>query len=442
MKELETAMKREIMARNQLEPWILRHMCEPAVPDDYKADVAGLDVRGVFKDVLNYLIRENGYYRTARESRIPENWPNEDIEAHIQSIMSLDVIAIPTLTECIMRHRQHTKRLACIAFLDWSAETLRETNPIDWPSKVSEKLGELIEAPNDEGWEDYKTMMEKTKQHIEDIQDGKIKHLEVGIDWFDERLKTQHGDFVVLAARPGLGKTALILNIIGAIARAGRHKAAIVELEMTNEAMGMRIVSAETGVYHSKLKNPSGLSDYDKRQLAGYFEKPVQKPIYFNSSPGMRWSEITRELAHAKALYGIEFAFIDNLSLIRTGDHRERLQEVSFITKSMKHLARSLGIVLFAVVHMNRQIEARNGAEPQMSDLRESGTIEQDADTVMFLTEEKGKNELDDKEIELKCWVKKARHGPTSMTTVVFDKRIQRFRLMTEAEEHFGIAKS
>ncbi len=238
----------------------------------------------------------------------------------------------------------------------------------------------------------------------------------------------QRANLIVLAARPGMGKTSLALNIAQNIAVQGHAPVAIFSLEMSARELGERMMCSSARVSSHKVRTGtlSG-DDYAKLvQAAGELEKA---DIFIDDTAGLNMFELRAKARRLQARQALALVIVDYLQLM-SGDSRaeNRQQEVSNISRAMKQLARELDVPVIAVSQLNRSPEARADREPQLADLRESGAIEQDADMVVFIYEDP--SDPSSKGV-VKLKIAKNRNGPTDTVRLGFVKDYTKFRSLT-----------
>ena len=243
----------------------------------------------------------------------------------------------------------------------------------------------------------------------------------------------QRANLIVLAARPGVGKTSLALNIAQNVAVEGKSPVAIFSLEMSAQELGERMMCSSARVSSHKVRT-GALSgeDYAKLvQAAGELEKA---DIYIDDTAGLNMFELRAKARRLQSKQPLALVIVDYLQLM-TGDSRaeNRQQEVSNISRSMKQLARELDVPVIAVSQLNRSPEARADREPQLADLRESGAIEQDADMVMFIYEDPS-DPASKGVVKLK--IAKHRNGPTGLVRLGFVRDYTKFRTLSQAEDY------
>lgn len=243
----------------------------------------------------------------------------------------------------------------------------------------------------------------------------------------------QRGDLIILAARPSVGKTAFALNIALNIAGASSGQlgaVAIFSLEMSAEQLMARMLSARAQVPGDKIKTGK-LSNDEWSALQFASTELKRSKIYIDDTPAVKVAEIAGKCRKLKAKEGLACILIDYIQLIGTNskNSESRQQEVSEISRSLKALARELDVPLIALSQLSRSVEKREDKRPMLSDLRESGALEQDADIVMFLYREdyynKDREERDNQEVELT--LAKHRNGATGRITLSFHKNVNQF---------------
>ncbi|MGL5308552.1 MAG: replicative DNA helicase, partial [Metamycoplasmataceae bacterium] len=232
------------------------------------------------------------------------------------------------------------------------------------------------------------------KKVVEDIanrqNDKKLTGLVTGFHSLDNLTSgLQKGDLIIIAARPSMGKTAFALNIASNVSK--HHNVAFFSLEMPAEQLLTRIISIEGNIDGNKLKNPSKMDETDWTRLYLVQDKIEKTSLFIDDSPTIKLSEIVWKARRLKNKGKLDLIVIDYLQLIpltHDSNSNNRQQEVSIISRTLKQLAREMEIPIIALSQLSRKVEQREDKTPMMSDLRESGAIEQDADIVSFLYRE------------------------------------------------------
>jgi len=239
----------------------------------------------------------------------------------------------------------------------------------------------------------------------------------------------QPGNFVIIAARPSMGKTTLVLNMAQNIAIDQERPVAIFSLEMPAQDIVMRMLSAESRIDFGRLRTGNFSEDY-WRPLTEAASRLSEAPILINDNRGLTVQSLRAEGRRLKGEHGdLALIIVDYLQLLRgTGRYTQREQEISEISRSLKVLAWELNVPIIACSQLSREVERRPDKQPQLSDLRESGAIEQDADIVAFLYREDYYEEEDAGErVEADLMIKKQRNGPTGTVVLYFTKKQMRF---------------
>jgi len=247
----------------------------------------------------------------------------------------------------------------------------------------------------------------------------------------------QPADLIIVAGRPGMGKTAFALNI-GANAAFNGIGVAVFSLEMAKEQLVLRMLCSEARVNSSKVRS-GYLGERDFPQLAKAAGRLHEAPIYIDDTPAISVLELrakARRLVRDRAKK-IGLIVVDYLQLMRgMGGANNREQEISEISRSLKALAKELGVPVMALSQLNRRVEDRNDRRPQMSDLRESGAIEQDADLIMFIYRDEVYNKNDDSKKGLaEIIIAKQRNGPIDTVNLTFLNEFTRFENYTERDQ-------
>lgn len=239
----------------------------------------------------------------------------------------------------------------------------------------------------------------------------------------------QKSDLLVLAARPGMGKTSFGLNIARNAARAG-GRVAVFSLEMSNEQLVQRFIASESGIDSQKLR----LGDLDDREW-GLFTQSAARlselPIFLDDTVAITPIQLRTKCRRIKREFDINLVIVDYLQLMngKQGERNSnREQEISYISQSLKELARELNVPVVALGQLNRAVEQRADKRPQLSDLRESGAIEQNSDVVMFIYRDDVYNENSEAPNQAEIIIAKHRNGPTGTVSLYFDKRLTQFR--------------
>jgi replicative DNA helicase len=237
----------------------------------------------------------------------------------------------------------------------------------------------------------------------------------------------QRSDLILIAARPAVGKTSLGISIARHAADLGQH-VAIFSLEMSSEQVVQRMVSAETGIDAQRLR----LGELREREWPLFVQatgRLSDMPLYIDDTPSISVLQMRTKARRLHAEHGIDLILVDYLQLMTAGDIRteSRVQEVSYISRSLKGLARELDVPLVAISQLSRAVEQRSEKRPILADLRASGSLEQDADVVMFIYRDEMYNPDTDQPNIAEVIVAKHRNGPTGAVQLFFRDRLAQF---------------
>ncbi len=290
---------------------------------------------------------------------------------------------------------------------------------------------ELAEERVKPGFQPMKAIAEQTLEIVESLSKRKqfITGLPTGFRDLDSLTSGLHNsDFIVLAGRPSMGKTALALNISQNIATKEGNSVGIFTLEMAKEQLAIRMLCAEAQVNIQKVRN-GYINDKEWNKIVLAFNKLAQSNIFVDETPALSVTEMKAKARRLKMEKNLDLLVVDYIQLMRGGGRFEnRTQEISYISRSMKELAKELQIPVIGVSQLSRAPErAGRVHRPQLSDLRESGAIEQDADVVIFIYREEMYRPTVENEGIADLIIAKQRNGPTGTIKLVFLKEFSRF---------------
>lgn len=281
--------------------------------------------------------------------------------------------------------------------------------------------------------EDYRPISEIINETVQEIErnanrDEGLTGVPTGFRDLDALTNGLHaGQMIIIAARPAIGKSTLALDICRSAAIRHNMSAVIFSLEMGRTELTMRLLSAEAGIELQKLRR--GVRDAnDWKKIAATMSRVSEAPLFIDDSPNMSLMEIRAKCRRLKQRHDLKLVVVDYLQLMSSGKRVEsRQQEVSEFSRALKLLAKELEVPVIAVAQLNRGPEQRTDKRPQMSDLRESGSLEQDADVVMLLHREDAYDKNSERAGEADIIVAKHRNGPTDTVRVAFQGHLSRF---------------
>jgi len=313
--------------------------------------------------------------------------------------------------------------------------------------RAEQQLFSLSENQIGAGFEPLEKVMGETFEHLERVhaRAGTVLGIDTGFADLNEQMSgLQKGDLVILAARPSVGKTAFALTVTRHAAVEVGAGVAIFSLEMSKMQLAQRLLSAETKVDLHKLRT-GRLRDEDWMHLTRNIDRLAQAPIYIDDTPGISVLEARAKARRLQREYGIDLVVIDYLQLM-SGHSRaqSREQEISQISRGLKAMAKELDVPVLALSQLSRAVESRTDRRPQLSDLRESGSLEQDADVVMFIyrPEMYDLKSPDGESLEglAQIIIGKQRNGPVGAVDLMWNKESATYEAMapgwrTELEE-------
>src|SRR4051794_2811961 len=288
------------------------------------------------------------------------------------------------------------------------------------------KVGNAISSIGDVAMQVYEMLEEKGR-----------RGLETGYFELDDMLNgLQDGEMIIIAARPSMGKTAIAMNIIENVAANNRLPCAVFSLEMSKQQLAQRLMCSRARIDAQKVRK-SALSTSEFQQLAAVVVELSKAPIWVDDSPGLTILELRAKARRLKLQHDIKLIMVDYMQLMDNPGPESRQQQISEISRGIKAVARELKIPVIALSQLNRASEGRDGHRPRMSDLRESGSIEQDADVIMLLHREdyyrmSEPDFMPDNIAEI--IVAKQRNGPTGTVKLTFDNKTTTFRNLAAAQ--------
>ncbi len=258
----------------------------------------------------------------------------------------------------------------------------------------------------------------------------KLRGIPTGYKDMDNMLAgLQRSDLFILAARPSMGKTAFVLNLAHNVAVQAKEPVLIFSLEMSKEQLVDRLLSMQSGVDAWALRT-GNLTDSDFEKIGEAMGVLSEAPIYIDDTPGITVSDMRTKARREAHQHKLGLVVVDYLQLMsggsRFGSEGNRVQEISEISRGLKGVARELDVPLVALSQLSRSVESRTPQIPQLSDLRESGSIEQDADIVAFLYREEYYNPESERKNLMDVLIKKHRNGPTGGVELYFDRDKQK----------------
>lgn len=305
--------------------------------------------------------------------------------------------------------------------------------------EAEQKIFSIAQSSIKQDFIPIKSLLEEAFERIEKLnQDSKsLRGIPTGFYDLDNYLAGfQKSDLIILAARPGLGKSAFCLDIAKHIAINEKLPVAIFNLEMSRDQIVDRLIASQANIDLWKLRTGKNFSlssdnneDNDFKKINNAMATLAEAPIFINDMPIINVIQIKAVARRLQAKYGLGIIILDYLQLMQSRNNYEnRVQEISEISRSLKNLARELNVPILAISQLSRAVEQRSPQIPKLADLRESGSIEQDADVVLFIyREDKDKKDSDKKNIA-SIIIAKHRNGPIGTVNLYFDENTVSFK--------------
>ncbi len=301
------------------------------------------------------------------------------------------------------------------------------------PDTALEKAEQLIlsvaEKRVTRDFRSLEAVLTEYMEQIESLQDGEATRYGIPTGYMDlDKLLGgfQRTDLIILAARTSVGKTSFALNL--AVNAAVKHNAtvAIFSLEMSAEQLASRLLSMESGVDSPRIRS-AHLNEQESRKLDAAMNHLAKAPIWVDDTPSIPIMELRSKARRLAAEHTLDMIVVDYLQLVVGDGGESRVQELGQISRALKALARELHVPILALSQLSRAVEQRTPHIPQLSDLRESGALEQDADVVLFIYRDEKYNPDTDKKGVADIIVAKHRNGPTGQVQLLFLERTTKF---------------
>jgi len=332
---------------------------------------------------------------------------------------------------------KHTLRQVILTCNEFSARSYEEQENVDeFIDAVEKKIFEIAQGRfGDRGFQIKNSVMDAL-ENIEKLYErkGEVSGIATGFEDLDKMTDGLHpGEMIVIAARPSMGKTAFAMNIAEHVALNLKHAVAVFSLEMSSQQLVQRILCSRARVNLQKVRD-GFMADRDFHNLTSAAAILAESKIYIDDAGGMSILELRAKARRLKAQHDIRLIVIDYIQLLRSSSKRaqdNRQIEISEISNGIKALAKELSIPIIVIAQLNRNPEARTGGKPRLADLRESGSIEQDADLVALLLRYEYYAETDEDKAntagEAELIIAKQRNGPVGEVPLTFIKEFTRF---------------
>ena len=304
--------------------------------------------------------------------------------------------------------------------------------------KAEQKLFAISQRSLKQNFIPVKNILTETFNRIDDLHKSGgvgIRGIPTGYPDLDNLLSGfQKSDLIILAARPSIGKTTLALDLVRHIAIRSKVSVGVFSLEMSKEQLVDKLLATEAGVdlWRMRTGRLSDKEDDDDFPRIGRAMGVLSEaPIFIDDSASSNILELRTKARRLKMEHGLGFLVVDYLQLMEGRDRESRVQEISEISRALKQLAKELDIPVLALSQLSRAVESRSPAIPKLADLRESGSIEQDADIVVFIyrkSKDKTRDCTEDEKHLVELHIEKHRNGPTGIVSLFFDENKVTFR--------------
>lgn len=402
-------------------------------PDDFYKDTNGM----IFETMVELYERREPIDVVSLSNRLEEKGQLETIGGRSQLVSLANTV--PTSSHVVSYAGIVQKKATLRRMLEVASEITslgyQETDNVDeLLDKAEQSLFSVSQKYLKQNFIPIRSVLTEAFDRIDELHrdSGKLRGIPTGFTDMDNLLAgLQKSDLIILAARPSVGKTSLALDIVRQVAVENKISVGLFSLEMSKEQLVDRLLCSQANVDLWKMKTGKLSEDTDFTSIGHAMGILSEAPIYIDDSPLVNIMQIRTKARRLQSEHNLGLIVLDYLQLMQ-GDMRteNRVQEISQITRSLKGIARELNIPILALSQLSRAVESRTPPIPKLADLRESGSIEQDADVVMFIYRESMyKKDLDPEQKNVtEIHVAKHRNGPTGIFQLYFDENKVSFR--------------
>lgn len=420
--ESEQALLGSIMLR----PDVMHDIADLIFPESFYSEKH----RIIFSAMFELFSKGNPIDLLSVSSRLKEK--EELMQIGGASYLSELVSSVPSATNAVHYAEMVQKKYMMRRLIDAASHIgelgYQEADDIDEIlDEAEKKMYEVTNSSTAHKFIEISNTLEEAWERIDKLHKHKdaLRGVPTGFKGLDEKLSgLQNSDLIILAARPSVGKTSLMLDIARKTAIEHGKAVGIFSLEMGAQQLADRMLAAEARVDLWKLRT-GRLREEDFEHLGNAMNKLSQAPIYIDDQPGQNILKMRSVARRLKSQKNLDLIVVDYLQLMvpsRTRASDSLVQQVTEISRSLKHLARELNVPVLALSQLSRDVEKRGG-KPRLSDLRDSGSIEQDADVVCFIhRDDKARGEQSDRPNIAEILIEKHRNGPTGKVELYFDE--------------------
>lgn len=415
-------------------------------PDDFYKDHHAV----IFDAILDLYEKKEPLDLLNLGNKLEEKGKLEEIggRAYLTSLVNV----VPSASHVVSYAKIVTKKATLRRLIDAATDVVglgfNEEEDIEKTlDNAEQKLFSVSQKHLRQSFVPLRDILTETFERIDELhgEKGKLRGIPTGYSKLDNLLAGfQRSDLVILAARPSMGKTALALDFIRHIGVHNKIPIGIFSLEMSKEQLCDRLLCAEAGVDLWKMRTgrlAERPEDNDFERIGHAMGMLAESPIYIDDSANATVMEIRTKARRLQSEHGLGMVIVDYLQLMEGSTARyseNRVQEIAEISRSLKGLARELNIPVLALSQLSRMVESRKPAIPKLSDLRESGALEQDADVVMFIyrksMDRQFQNISEDEKNIAEIHIAKHRNGPTGLVKMFFDEKRVSFKNLENEE--------
>ena len=331
----------------------------------------------------------------------------------------------------IVREKAITRNLLSAAREIFDAASQDRTASRELLDNAQSRIFQIAERGTQGSVGPIKDALKAAFEQIDRGREGMLTGLATGFTDLDEMLSgLQPGELIIVAARPSMGKTSLALNIAEHVGVHLQQPVALFSLEMSREQVARNMLCSHARLDSHRMRR-GRLTARERESLPHHVGTLSEAPIFLDDSASLNAFELRAKARRIRANSGLSLLIVDYLQLMEGPSIDSREQQISAISRNLKGLAREMGVPIIAVAQLNRQVETRDDHRPRMADLRESGSLEQDADVVLLL-HRRGYYETDSDDQSAEVIVAKQRNGPTGKVPLTFLRQFMRFQNSTE----------
>jgi len=402
--------------------------------------------RALFRCLVDLYDRNEPVDLVSMKEALTQRGELEDVGGEDYLVTLAD--AVPTVANAEYYARVVKEKSLLRGLINAAAEIIRDAHTPDQVDAVldrcEQRIFEVVERKIVGQATDMRAILADVMQKLDPVGNTNITGLATGfLDLDDKTRGLQNGEFIVLAARPSVGKSALALNIAEHVAVDENRPVAFFSLEMSKEELAIRLIASRAEVDGQRLRKGQLSARDGQRVVQDVLPVLSGAPLYIDDTAGLRVIDLRAKARRLVQRHDIELIIVDYLQLMSSPGAESRQVEVSNISRGLKALGRELGIPVLAVAQLRRESEEHK--RPRLSDLRESGAIEQDADVVLLLHREEmrhvpGTREHEQSRGTAELIIAKQRNGPTDTLRLTWQRQYTRFRTWSPREAPAGAA--